>query len=316
MTVEADSSRSPTGGNGRGGLPGAGGEGRATAVRDARAQLLRHVEALLEPVMVLLGLVFLGLLVLNYSGLRLTPAEQDAVGRGLELIYGAFVLDFALRWFVTPAKGRFLRQNWLLVLSLVFPAVRPLHAVRALWGLQSGHLLQALTGANRGLQALRRITGGRRFAYLLGLSLVVVVLGAVGVDSFERNAPTADIRSFGEALWWASTLITTINSSDDPVTLEGRLIGLVLRLYALTIFGYLTASIATYFIGRLPTPTPTAAPPAPAADLAGEVDRLRAEVERLRAERPPAGPPAESAAGGAVQSAAGRSRSRRRVDPR
>ena len=45
-------------------------------VRAERAELLRHIQDLLEPLMVVLGLIFLALLVVEYSGLRLSDADQ------------------------------------------------------------------------------------------------------------------------------------------------------------------------------------------------------------------------------------------------
>lgn len=241
--------------------------------------------------MVLLGLVFLGLVVLAYSGIDLDAAERGAVNRGLAIVYAAFVLDFALRWSAAPTKIDFLRRNWLLLVSLIVPAVRPLHATGALWGLHSVGLLRALTGINNGLRALRRVTRGRQFAYLLALSVLVVLLGAGSVLYFDREARGADIRSFGEALWWAATLITTINSADDPVSFEGRVIAVLLRVYAVSVFGYLTASIATYLIGSAGPPaaettvTTGAEGTEPAAtDLPSQVAALRHDLARLRRE--------------------------------
>lgn len=288
----------------------AGPAARKAAIRDARHELLVHLEALTEPVMLLLGLGFVGLLALRYSGLDLDATERTLLNRGLAIIYAAFVADFVLRLQVTPTKGAFLRRNWLLVVSLVFPAVRPLHAAGAVWGLPPLQLLGVLNGLNRGLRALRHVTRGRQFAYLASLSVLAVLVAAGSVLYFDRATRGADIRSFGEALWWAATLVTTINSSDDPVSVEGRLVAILLRIYALSVFGYLTASIAAYFIGTAaPTPAGSSAPAAggaapPPLDLAAEMADLRGDVARLRrdlAERRHGGEPRaepDDAAGG------------------
>ncbi len=289
--------------------------GRSSSVeaeRAARRELLRHVDALAEPVMVLLGLLFLGLVAVGFSGIDLSPVERRGINRAQAIIYGVFLLDFAVRWFVAPGKLAFLKGNWLLLLSLVVPAVRPLRAVRGLAALRSFHLLRALTGLNRGMRALRQVTRGRQFAYLLALSVVVVLLGAGSVLSLDRGVPGAEIRSFGEALWWSATLVTTINSADDPVSFEGRVVGFLLRVYALSVFGYLTASIATYFIGTQGAQNAEGAqnPPGGAAQPAADdqVEALRREIARLRQDlegrgmvagedRRPDGPPAESPSG-------------------
>jgi voltage-gated potassium channel len=45
-------------------------------------------------------------------------------------------------------------------------------------------------------------------------------------------------------------MITTIGSEYFPQTAEGRLLCFVIALYGFAVFGYVTASLATFFIGR------------------------------------------------------------------
>ena len=45
-------------------------------------------------------------------------------------------------------------------------------------------------------------------------------------------------------------ILTTMGSEYWPRTFEGRLLCIMLALYAFAVFGYVTATIATYFIGR------------------------------------------------------------------
>ena len=41
----------------------------------------------------------------------------------------------------------------------------------------------------------------------------------------ERSAPEASITTFGEAVWWTITTISTVGYGDRyPVTVEGRLV--------------------------------------------------------------------------------------------
>jgi voltage-gated potassium channel len=108
-------------------------------------------------------------------------------------------------------------------------------------------------------------------------------LGASGVFFFERNVPDTSFASFGDSLWWAVSLTTTINVGYDPLTFEGRVVALLLRAFGMGVFGYLAGSIASYLIGqrageeerrgRLSGETITR--------LADEVERLRLRLERL-----------------------------------
>jgi len=268
--------------------PDASEDDERAAARAERSELLAQIQDVLEPVMIGLGLVFLALLIVDYAGWAGSAEQAAWLNRALDWIYWAFLGDFLLRFAVSPAKGRFLRANWLTVVSLALPALRPLRALRGLRALRAARaarslrLVRLVGGANRGMRALRRLTGGRRFLYVATLSVAVTLLGAGGVLFFERDADGSAIGGFGEALWWAATLVTTINSGAEPVSFEGRAIGFLLRLYAVSVFGLITASIATYFIGQAGEAGAAAAErdSATVAELAA----LRREVAALRAE--------------------------------
>lgn len=58
------------------------------------------------------------------------------------------------------------------------------------------------------------------------------------------------IKDFGTALWWASMMVTTMGSDYWPRSPEGRILTFLLALYAFAIFGYVTATIAGFLIGR------------------------------------------------------------------
>ena len=48
------------------------------------------------------------------------------------------------------------------------------------------------------------------------------------------------------AVWWTAMLLTTMGSEYWPRTPEGRVLCLLLALYAFAVFGYVTAAIAAY----------------------------------------------------------------------
>jgi voltage-gated potassium channel len=68
---------------------------------------------------------------------------------------------------------------------------------------------------------------------------------------FEMDAPGGPgFADYSTALWWTAMLLTTMGSEYWPQTAEGRLLCLLLALYAFAIFGYVTAAIAAYFVGK------------------------------------------------------------------
>jgi voltage-gated potassium channel len=72
-----------------------------------------------------------------------------------------------------------------------------------------------------------------------------------------------------------------------PQTAEGRILGWLLALYAFAIFGYITATIASFFVGQDTSAQaqPTASTAADSAALRDEIAALRQELALLRDQR-------------------------------
>ena len=96
--------------------------------------------------------------------------------------------------------------------------------------------------------------------------------------AFEAGAPNGGFRSYGDAFWWTAMLMTTSGSDYWPKTAEGRLLCFFLSLYAFAVFGYVTATLATFFLGRDADSAD--------AEVAGsqQIEELRGEIESLRGE--------------------------------
>ena len=248
---------------------GASGDG---PLRSERLELLHRVERALDAPMVVLGFVWLGLLVAELVG-RIAPL-LETLGTA---IWGVFVLNFALEFGLAPDKGAYLRRNWLTAVSLVLPAARAFRVFRLLRAARGLRLVRVLGSLNRGMRALGGAMRRRGFAYVVALTALATVAGAAGMLAFEREAGGA-LDTYGEALWWTAMLMTTLGSEHWPQSAEGRALCFALALYAFAVFGYVTATLATYFVGRDAADA--------TAEVAGarSVDALTAEVAALRAE--------------------------------
>ena len=253
--------------------------GGEAALDRERDELLEQWEDCAEIPMLLLGVVWLGLLILELTG-GLSPLLE----RLGTVIWGVFVVDFVLRFTLAPRKLPYLRRNWLTAAALLLPALRVFRAARVLRVLRLGRtarglrLFRLLTSTNRGMRALRSTLKRRGFGYALILTLIVTLAGAAGMYAFEREAPAGGFRHYGDALWWTAMLMTTVGSEYFPLTAEGRILCFLLALYAFAVFGYLTATLATFFIGR------DADAASPERQLSLSIDDLRTEVAQLRAE--------------------------------
>ena len=84
---------------------------------------------------------------------------------------------------------------------------------------------------------------------MAALTLIVTLLGAAGLYAFERET-SAGYGTYSEALWRTAMVITTMGSAAEPQTPEGRTLFFLLALYSFTFFGYITATLASFFVGR------------------------------------------------------------------
>ncbi|AFY89279.1 MULTISPECIES: ion transporter [Chroococcidiopsis] len=245
-----------------------------------RQEILQQLEDWLETPMLLLGFAWLALFVVELIW-GLTPLLQ-AIGTVVWII---FILDFILEFTLAPHKLAYLRRNWLTVIALPLPALRLFRFVRVLRVLNTARaargirLLRVITRTNRGMRAIGASLGRRGFGYVVATTLVITLVGAAGMYAFESNIPNGEgLNDYGSALWWTAMLMTTMGSEYWPQTPEGRVLCFFLALYAFAVFGYLTAAIATFFIGRDADDDE--------AEIAGakSIAALHAEITALRQE--------------------------------
>lgn len=221
-------------------------------LQEERYGVLQQLEDWLETPMILLGALWLVLLIVEFIWGLSTGLERLVTG-----IWIAFLVDFAIKWILAPHKFAYVKRNWLTALALVLPALRVFRIARAWRALRAARaargvrLLRIMSSLNRGMRTLGAALGRRGFGYVISLTVIVLFVGAAGMYTFEKDSPTGQgLTTYGTALWWTAMIITTMGTDYWPVTPEGRWLCLFLAIYAFAIFGYITATIATFFIGQ------------------------------------------------------------------
>lgn len=217
------------------------------ALERERTDLLQRVEGWLETPMLVLAFAWLALLVVE-----LIWGESRLFDVAGTIIWVVFIVNFAVELTLAPHKLVYLKSNWLTALSLLVPALRLFRAFRLLRFARAGRslrLLRVVSSLNRGMRALAASLNRRGFGYVIALTILVTFAGAAGIYAFESGDSGA-LDSYGEALWWTAMIMTTMGSQHWPSTVEGRLLCVFLALYAFAVFGYVTATLATFFVGR------------------------------------------------------------------
>jgi voltage-gated potassium channel len=246
-----------------------------------RWSTLDQLEAWLKAPMLLLS--FMWLLIVVAELISGKAALLETLGTTIWIV---FILEFLLRLVLAPQKWPFVQRNWLTLLALIVPALRLFRAfavMRAARGLRGVRLVRIVGTANRSMNALRSTLRRRQFGYVAGLTILVLALGAAGMLSFE---PASEVEggftSYPHALWWTGMLIASLGTDFWPISMEGRVLSALLALYGLAVFGYITATFASFFVGR-----DAEEPKGPIAG-AREITELKDEIRRLREALSPA----------------------------
>lgn len=240
-----------------------------------RYKLAARIGHALSTPMTILGFIWLILLVIDFTS-GLSPALKVTS----YVIWGVFIVQFVLEFWITPKKLACLKRNWITAIALLSPAFRVLtafRALRALRALRGLRLVRVIGSANRGMRALASVMGRRGFGYVASLSMIVTVAGAAGIYAFEHGVQGSTIASFSSALWWTAMILTTMGSDYFPKTADGRLLCFLLALYGFAVFGYVTATIASFFVARDADTSE--------GEVAGarQLQRMEREIESLHA---------------------------------
>ncbi|TGC10709.1 ion transporter [Methanolobus halotolerans] len=212
-----------------------------------REEILYQINQTLETPLILLSIIWLTLIVIDL--LYGLPSFLQILSTAIWIL---FIVDFIIELYIAPRRKAYLSKNWLSAISLLLPPLRILkifRSVRLLKILRFSrpvNLARLISSFNRSLRIVRNTMKQRGLGYMIALTTLISLLGAAGMYSFEYP----NFRSYGDALWWTGMIMTTLGSEYWPQTNEGRIMAFLLSVYALAIFGYITAAFASILLGK------------------------------------------------------------------
>lgn len=209
-------------------------------IDEERSEILSLWDKWFEIPLIILGFCWLVLIIMELSS-GLSPLLENLSFT----IWIIFILDFIVRFSVAPHKINYLRSQWITVIALIVPAFRILRGFVLLKAAKSIYLVRIAASIRRGKQIVGSVFGRHGFGYIIGLTLIIILLGAGGIQALEGK-----FENYEDALWWTAMMITTMGTDFWPETTEGRILCLGLAIYAFAIFGYITATVASFLIEK------------------------------------------------------------------
>jgi voltage-gated potassium channel len=180
-------------------------------------------------------------------------------------IWGLFVLDYVVRLCLASDRWRWFLHHLLDFAIVALPLLRPLRLLRLLVLIE---VLQKAVG-----DAFR----GRIVVYTVSGVLLLIYTASLAVFDKERYQHGATINSFGKAIWWSITTVTTVGYGDVyPVTNAGRIIAVLLMIGGISLVGVVTAALASWIIESVAEEET-----ATQAATAAHIEELRSEIREL-----------------------------------
>ena len=184
------------------------------------------------------------------------------------IIWGVFILDYVVRLCLASNRWRWFLHHLLDFAIVALPLVRPLRLLRLLILIE---LLQRAVG-----DAFR----GRIVVYTVSGVVLLIYTSSLAVFDKERYLPHATINSFGKAIWWSITTVTTVGYGDVyPVTNTGRVIAVLLMIGGISLVGVVTATLASWIIQRVAEEESLSQ-----AATVAHIEELRSEIRGLAQE--------------------------------
>ena len=217
------------------------------------------------------AVVFLG----AYAWEVLTNAQggaKNAAELVIDAVWVLFGVDYLVRLALAPNRGHWFLHHLPDLAVIVLPVLRPLRLLRLVTLVS---IMQRSAGT-----ALR----GRITLYTAGSASLLIFTSALATLDAERHEPGTSIRTFGQALWWALTTITTIGYGDTvPVSTEGRFIAALLMIGGVALIGVVTATLASWIVSLVEEENAEqeAATQAQVAALQQQVSELSERIDRL-----------------------------------
>ena len=146
-------------------------------------------------------------------------------------IWAIFAVDLVARLWLAENRRQFLRRNWIDVLIVAVPFLRPLR------------LLRAVVFLARFWKLLDR--RGVRGTATLAMAILV---GATAAIWAAESGAGSEVRSWDSALWWTLHTMATGDGVKEASTVPGRIVGAIVTLLGFALLGMLTATIAAWFV--------------------------------------------------------------------
>lgn len=198
------------------------------------------------------------------------PAEaSNLIHIGDTFACAVFFTDFCIRFYRAESKLHFMKWGWIDLITCV-PNLAVLRWGRLVRVLRVIRLLRGIRTVHRVLEIFFQHKTQGNAALLAFTAFLFVAFSSASILVCERQGD-GNIKTAEDAVWWSVTTFTTVGYGDKyPVTTEGRVMGMILMVAGVSMFGAISGLAASFFLRG-------------AAEKSSESNEILTRLEQLQA---------------------------------
>lgn len=206
--------------------------------------------------LITLALGSLPILLLEFVSDRLSSTDRTFITLVNVVVFVAFAVDYIVEITLAGDRRAYVRHEWtslliaisqgvaLLHVLQIFGAVRVVRAIRPVvfvW-----RLIAIGTAESKEVRATFR---DRAVTVAISIAGFVWLTSAAAFTIVEDVGEGRLVDSFGDALWWSASTISTVGYGDIyPVTTVGRIVAVLTMIVGVSTFGVITAKLASWML--------------------------------------------------------------------
>ena len=185
-----------------------------------------------------------------------------------------FFVDFCVRFEQAESKINFLKWGWIDLIACI-PNVEMLRWGRLVRVLRVIRLLRSIRSIQKVFALIfqNKLQGGA--VSVAFTACLLVGFSSVSILICERYGD-ANIKTAEDAIWWSVSTFTTVGYGDKyPVTTEGRVLGMILMVGGVGLFGGISGLAASFFLGGQDRK------PAETKEILARLDQLQVKLDAM-----------------------------------
>jgi voltage-gated potassium channel len=160
-----------------------------------------------------------------------------------------FLVEFMVRFYKAESKLKFMKWGWIDLISSI-PTMEYLRIGRIFRLIRLLRIIRAIRSMKELVHHFRKNRVESTVVSMFIIAVLLLIFSSISILKAE-DVPNGNIKTAGDALWWAFGTITTIGYGDlYPVTTSGRIVASILIVFGVGLFGTLSGLITSWFVGQ------------------------------------------------------------------